>query len=206
VPYLKEMYNNTAHQFPGCAFYGYSNGDILYTRGLVDTLTAVNQVNDVLERILVIGRRTNTPCCDRPLYLPDEVALAARRKGRMFQTNAEDYFFIASNEFPWQHIRDVIIGRPAYDNYLVGMAIRLNVSVVDATNTVLAVHLTDKDGNIAGHGSRDVYFNRRAIGGFNYYSGLTTSSQYYTRAPVAQQNTSAPVVVFRRKNNTRITP
>jgi hypothetical protein len=204
VPYLKEMYNYSAQQFPHCAFYGYSNGDILYTRRLVDTLSAVHQVRNTLGRILVVGRRTNTPCSDKPLYLPDDVALAARQNGSLFRSDAEDYFFIASNLFPWEHIRDVVIGRSAYDNYLVGMAIRHNVSVVDATNTLLAVHQTDKDGNFAGHRNSDGRFNHRIIGGFNYNSGLTSSAQFYTK--VMGENASSTVIVYRRTNNTRISP
>jgi hypothetical protein len=203
VPYLKEMYKNTAQQFPGCAFYGYSNGDILYTRGLVDTLTAVNKVRKTLGRILVVGRRTNTPCCDQPLYLPDDVTLASRQNGSLFISDAEDYFFIASNVFPWERIRDVVVGRSAYDNYLVGMAIRHNVSVVDATNTLLAVHQTDKDGNFAGHNNVDARFNHDVIGDFNYYLGLTTNAQFYTGV-TSQNSTVGPVAIYRRLNNALI--
>jgi hypothetical protein len=202
VPYLKEMYSHTEQVFPGCAFYGYSNADILYTRGLVDTLTAVNKVHNKLGRILVVGQRTNTPCCDGLLYLPDDVTLAARRNGSLFRSDAEDYFFIASNVFPWERIRDVVIGRSAYDNYLVGMAIHHNVSVVDATNTLLAVHQTDKDGNFAGHSNKDGLFNHRIIGGFNYGSGLTSSAQFYSLS--TEQTSLATVMVYRRINNTRI--
>ena len=44
VPYFRDMFLDTASRFPNCAFYGYSNGDILFTRGLVRTLQAVAQV------------------------------------------------------------------------------------------------------------------------------------------------------------------
>ena len=52
--------------------------------------------------------------------------------------------------FPWNYVKDVVIGRPYYDNYLVSEAIRHKVSVIDATNTILSVHLTGVDGNHAG--------------------------------------------------------
>jgi len=44
VPYLKEMYVDASRQLVNCTFYGYSNGDILYTRDLLGTLHAVAQV------------------------------------------------------------------------------------------------------------------------------------------------------------------
>ena len=45
VPILKDMYREAAEQLTDCAFYGYSNGDILYTPGLVETLLAVQKVH-----------------------------------------------------------------------------------------------------------------------------------------------------------------
>lgn len=45
LPYLKDMYFESAKQFPNCTFYAYSNGDILFDQGLVNSLDAVAQVN-----------------------------------------------------------------------------------------------------------------------------------------------------------------
>jgi len=45
LPYLKDMYFESAKQFPNCTFYAYSNGDILFDRGIVTTLDAVAQVS-----------------------------------------------------------------------------------------------------------------------------------------------------------------
>ena len=45
LPFLKEMYFEAAERFPGCTFYGFSNGDILFDRGLVYSLEAVAQVS-----------------------------------------------------------------------------------------------------------------------------------------------------------------
>ena len=62
---------------------------------------------------------------------------------------------------------DVVVGRPAYDNYLVALAIQQNVTVVDATDTLLAVHKTDQDGNVVGHHNKDKAFNAICIGKFD---------------------------------------
>ena len=44
LPYLKEMYFETARQFPNCTFYGFANGDILFTTDITETLKAVEMV------------------------------------------------------------------------------------------------------------------------------------------------------------------
>ena len=159
------------------------------------------QVRKTLGTTLVVGRRTNTPCCDRPLYLPDDVTRLARQTGRLFQAGAEDYFFIPSNVFPWERISDVVIGRPAYDIYLVEMAVRLNVSVVDATNTLLAFHQTDKEGNFAGRKNVYAHFNYDSIGKFAYRYGSTTDSQFYTVSCTGRNSTEQTVAVHRRLAN-----
>jgi len=166
-----------------------------------------------LGRTLVVGRRTNVllgndsslsngPSLgnDSLLYVPDAVARTGRRRGRLFAADAEDFFFIAAGEFPWLSVRDVVVGRPGYDNYLVAQAIQHNVSVVDATGTLLAVHQTDADGNYAGRRNRDVGVNVRHIGAFNYADGLTTAAQYVTRYAADQLCNATRVSVERRRS------
>jgi len=95
----------------------------------------------VLGRTLVTGRQTNVLIGNRSvIYLPNHVTTIARQRGRLFTPRAEDYFFVAFNDFPWHRVADIVIGRVGYDNYLVGLAIQQNVTVVDATSTILAFH------------------------------------------------------------------
>jgi len=154
----------------------------------------------VLGRTLVVGRRTNLLLGnDSLLYLPENVTQAARQRGQLFDINAEDYFFIAFNDFPWHLVADVVVGRPAYDNYLVALAIQQNVAVVDATDTLLAVHQTDQDGNMAGHHNKDRRFNRIRIGRkFNYSTGLITSAQYVTSFVIDEVSNRTKVTVKSR--------
>jgi len=155
-----------------------------------------------LGRTLVVGRRTNVLLGnDSLLYVPDAVARTGRRRGRLFAADAEDFFFIAAGEFPWLGVRDVVVGRPGYDNYLVAQAIQHNVSVVDATGTLLAVHQTDADGNYAGRRNRDVGVNVRHIGAFNYADGLTTAAQYVTRYAADQLCNATRVSVMERRRS-----
>ena len=45
LPFIKDMYLDVARRYPDCLFYAYANGDILFDRGLTDTLLAVAEVN-----------------------------------------------------------------------------------------------------------------------------------------------------------------
>jgi hypothetical protein len=113
------------------------------------------------------------------LHLPANVNLAAQH-GKMHNADAEDYFFIKRNIFPWLRVPNVAIGRKAYDNFIVAFGIMNNVSVVDATETLTALHQTDDDGNQAGHRNPENDINVRTIGRFNYRRGATSASQYYS--------------------------
>jgi len=199
MPHLKDMFSVVSRRF-ACTFYGYSNGDILYEQGLVHTLDAVAEILHVLARTMVIGRRTNFDFLDRDVYHADAVTRLARDEGKLFISNAQDYFFIAHNAFPWRKIPDVVIGLPAYDNFLVGTAIKYGVSVVDATESLVALHQSDKDGNFAGHNRTDKNFNRKLIGKrFRYVSGSTAASQYLT-----QYDDERTVAIRRRYTRTRV--
>jgi len=152
---------------------------------------------------MVIGRRTNVPWKNnQSVYLSEDVMRVAT-EGRLFAVNAEDFFFVARNQFPWHLVKDdLVIARPGYDNYIVAIAVRHNVSVVDATETVLAVHQTDRDGNMAGFNHADHSQNHRLIGAFNYLRGLTTSAQYKTK--LSDSGNDKVVGVYRRKSGEKI--
>lgn len=67
------------------------------------------------------------------------------------QPDAQDFFIITPGTFNWANVPDFVIGRPAYDNWLVDRAHHIGISTVDVTKTVRAVHQTDSKGNKAGH-------------------------------------------------------
>ena len=181
TPQLKDMFFMSQKLVPGSVFYGYANGDLLFDVGLGDTLETVAKYLDQLRRSLVIGMRTNVNINGRKVVNLETVVRLAKHEGKLFRTDAEDYFLIAHNEFPWNVVPNLVIGRPAYDNFLVATAVKYAMSVVDATKTLVAVHQTGNDGNFAGHKNRDSNYNSNVIGRFNYYMGLTTSAKYITQ-------------------------
>ena len=78
--------------------------------------------------------------------------------------------------FPWHLLADVVIGRIYYDNYIVSESVKLNVTTVDATTAILAVHETGSDGihaGLHGHHLPDHMYNRVAIGHLGFPNCLT---------------------------------
>ena len=93
--------------------------------------------------------------------------LVASQNKPLFQSDAEDYFLFTRDALDWREIKDVVIGRPGYDNYLVTQVYhrRERVSFVDVTNALVVAHQTDVEGVKAGHRrSRDKVYNLKLIG------------------------------------------
>lgn len=183
TPRLKNMYEdvmNATHH--NSLFYGFCNGDILFDEGLLDTLMAVQFYLPLLTTPMMVGRRTNVNMSI--VHKPDDLCQwedVRQTEGQLFIDDAEDYFIIANaHEFIWDKLENVVIGRVGYDNYLVAMALRYNVSVVDVTETVKAVHQTGADGDFAGQTNVDSQYNIDLIGPFDYDPGRTTHAQYLT--------------------------
>jgi len=157
-----------------------------------------------LERTLVIGRRTDVRWSARynQNYHPHNLAVMMQKRATPYMMySAIDYFIMSAGGYPWHRIpNNVVVGKPGYDNFLVLTAIRDNVSVIDATKTLLAVHQTDVDGNLAGHGGKHANYNMRQLGRFNFRKGMTSSAQYETKFEDAS-NTN--IAIEKRPKKTR---
>ena len=137
------------------------------------------------KRTLVVGGRYN-------IYNLDNLTITESDHVQYLITNnstnknhlrgdAEDYFFIYRNLFPWNAVLDdLVVGRPAYDNYLVAIAAMTNVAVVDASCSIGALHQMDKHGTKSGLKNNDSNINSKILGRFPYHSGILTKTQYYT--------------------------
>lgn len=187
TPFLKEMFFH-AMEVSKSPFHGYVNGDILFNDDLMKSLDAV-RTSTLLQNwtsVLMTGERTNVNETvvpyGTPFYKFAVVTETAKNKGILYREDAEDYFFIwKCRDFPWNIIKDVVIGRAGYDNYLVGLFKRHdNVTAVDVTKTVLAVHQTGWDGNQANRKHIDTKYNNNVIGKFHYTHGFTINTPYLT--------------------------
>ncbi|XP_071162485.1 uncharacterized protein [Mytilus edulis] len=183
APILKTMFQTVMKNF-NSTFYAYANSDNLFDSSLLDTLSTVYNELDNKKPIFISGRRTNVA-----FLTPKEAASygniqqAAKTRGSLFLTNAEDYF-ITNQHFDWSGFPDLVIGRRAYDNWLVLRARAIGALTVDVSKTLLLVHQTTKGGNFEGHGRVDPNYNDALILRLRldrkYEKGFTTCMEYET--------------------------
>ncbi|XP_062578081.1 uncharacterized protein LOC134247106 [Saccostrea cucullata] len=186
IPVLKDMFL-AAMNFSKSTFYAYANGDILFTEGLSKTALAVEKTIGVYNNsILIIGRRTNV----QNISMQDAgdfelLRNISKQRGELFTAWGEDYFITNAN-YPWKDMPDVVIGRRAYDNFLVTESLKRGFIVIDATKTILAVHHTTKSGNFENRKKENNDYNVKIISKYyrnetiNYAKGLTKCASYYT--------------------------
>ena len=150
-----------------------------------------HQVVGLLEHkmLLLIGKRTGVDMdsLSTRIFSPNEVNRIAVGHSPI-HGYAQDYFFVYKNNFPWDVVPNIVVGRVAYDNFIVAKAYQTNVSVIDMTPSVVAVHQStskdDGERNTRKHG----HINNAIIGPFNYYAGNTNSAPYLT---TVEKNTTA---------------
>lgn len=163
IPVLKYMYKDAMDNY-NSTFYAYSNGDILYTETLIKTLLLLkNSTLDLDKPAMIVGQRSNV---DNVTELEGStwgnITRIAKERGKLFTGWAEDYF-ITTRSFPWKDIAEVVIGRRAYDNWLVYNSRKSKHVVIDGTKTILAVHQTTKAGNFEGHGHKNRDYNHNLL-------------------------------------------
>lgn len=203
TPHLADMVDvimNTSRY--DAIFYGFANSDIFFDNWLLATLMSlvehwgndVSMMSQTAQPIMLTGRRTNyklntsdkSNSSVSKLPLADFSRVAQMHKhGTLFASNAEDYFFFTRTIPRRLFIRELIFGRPGYDNYLVAMAAKKGVTMVDITQTVRAVHVQVGEGEWeqAGFNNTDAMHNLRVIGitgHFDFAAGETSRIRYET--------------------------
>ena len=185
-PVLKDLFLTAMNSF-NTPWYGYANGDILFMDDFINTIKEINDIFGADKRVLVTGRRTNVENLTSDIDATDftELRKFALEHGQLYKTDAED-FFVTSRVFPWNDTLPVVIGRPAYDNWLSGHArCALKSIVIDVTETVVAIHQTTSyGGNIESYKSQNPYVNFELFKQLNlkpnFIAGLTTCTNYKT--------------------------
>ncbi|KAH3721824.1 uncharacterized protein LOC127855562 [Dreissena polymorpha] len=186
IPVLKYMYRDVMNLF-NTSFYAFSNGDILFTKELIHTLAQMikSTTEDMRKPILIVGRRTNV----EHITIDEgsdwgNITRISKSKGKLFTHVAEDYF-ITTQTYPWNDVPEVVIGRRAYDNWLVYNSRKMKYNVIDATNTILAVHQTTQAGNFEGHGHSNRDYNHNLLTkmykNIKYYAGGLACVERFTQ-------------------------
>ena len=183
IPVLRYMYIS-AYNITKAQFYGYVNGDILFDSGLITTLQKMNLELPYLNTSLLSGRRyqTGSNCTTQiiNIWKPERVRTLSMSSS-LDSTWALDYFFV-TRDYPWNDIQDVVIGRVGYDNYMVIRSNELNVSTVDITNTISALHQCIDQDRAAIRDECDTNFNLdiNGMNGMTWENGRTTSLRFQT--------------------------
>ena len=150
APVLRTMFETVIKLHKYSHLYGYANSDILFTDNLITTLELILTHRKQLNKkpVLLVGKRVNVEKIKfEEIQQHSAIEQISKSRGVLFGPNAEDYF-ITNGAFPWKDIVDVVVGRVAYDNYLVGHVIcNMKYDVIDLSGSVLAVHQTTTIGN-----------------------------------------------------------
>ncbi|XP_052818627.1 uncharacterized protein LOC128244645 isoform X2 [Mya arenaria] len=186
VPVLKYMYRDVMEKY-NTTLYAYSNADILFADTLPDSLVHIitNTSLDLTQPALMVGKRTNVKnVTSEEGSAWYNITKIAKDRGTLFNGWAEDYF-ITTRSFPWHDMPEVVIGRRAYDNWLVFHSREMKYSVIDITRRVLAVHQTTKAGNREGHSHKNKDYNHNLVVKMykiiRYHLGVIECIEKYTQ-------------------------
>jgi len=103
----------------------YINGDIVLTAGFAATLRVAvkwyegRQKHGNSAGMLLTGRRTNVDYNATDTLHSDAATIEKSKLGHLFQTDALDYFVYARGTRNWTNMPAFVVGRVAYDNWLV---------------------------------------------------------------------------------------
>ncbi|OWF44161.1 hypothetical protein KP79_PYT23260 [Mizuhopecten yessoensis] len=140
-PVLKQMFIEAMKLQPNSKLHGFANGDILFTNSFINSLLEIaNSPLLVNKTYMVVGRRMSTPNVTRDEASSWETIGKAAERGTLMNKICGIDYFLTSPDYHWKDIPDVQIGRNYYDNWLVWDARRKGYEVIDATDTLLAVH------------------------------------------------------------------
>jgi hypothetical protein len=166
----------------------YANCDIILQQDFVDSLMRVQEE----KRFLMIGRRWDTDI-DAPLDFAapqwaEEIARRARAANRQRSGEWIDYFSFSKGLY-LHKIPPFAIGRVHWDNWLVWFAAEAGAVVVDASDTILAIHQNHdysyhpqgKDGLWKDPGSAR---NLKLAGGFEHLRTIADARYRLTHAGI----------------------
>lgn len=123
----------------------YVNADIVL---LEDFLAAVRRLPR--NPYLAIGRRWDCDVDSSIDFADGGASLRewARRSGELDQGRGSDYFaFRANTDFG---LPGFAVGRPGWDNWMIGRALELGLPLIDMTGSVTAIHQNHGYGHVAG--------------------------------------------------------
>ncbi|XP_052093433.1 uncharacterized protein LOC127729623 [Mytilus californianus] len=201
TPILKFMYMAVTKRY-NASFIGFANSDILFTNELTENLQFLkNNSRFNYTHTMATGRRTDVAnVSTEEAGSFKSLIHVSKKRGILFRSDAEDYFF-TDPSYPWDVLPDLVIGRVAYDNFLLLHARMLNFSTIDFSKTVRAIHQVVDKGHMEEKWkttNKEQNYNKILIKSkfrdVNYYAGLTSCLRFET-----QRKTNETVLHRRQK-------
>eukprot|EP00759_Apiculatamorpha_spiralis_P054489 PhF_6_TR6950/c0_g1_i2/m.10212 len=208
-PTYRGLFLKTFQRYANAEVVVYSNSDVLYNQGLMETIRVVSrfyqqqvtQGGAKWRGFMIVGQRTNVDvpngfeCTGNPEW--GKLITKWGNEGELFQTDAEDYFIVSKGMFDWgKEIPDFVVGGVAFDNWIVSKANRIAKSdqamVVDATKTITAVHQNHGVDIKDSHNHPKSAYNRELGERHGGWSGGRTSDAAFT----TQRTPEGKVTVF----------
>ena len=148
VPILREMFFAAMRMFPKAQLFAFANGDLLFGVDLGVTVQHVlRQPMATTSPLLLLSHRDNLDFTgSNEVNLTDvDVVPGLQRRAETLYDGSSD-IFMTNRLFPWRHAPDIVVGRMSIGAGLVAMAQVLNVTIVDLSKTVTAVHMNSEAG------------------------------------------------------------
>lgn len=151
------------------SLFAYVNADIILLNDFMETIQQIP-----FERFMLTGQRWNLDFNEEiapELGWAEQLRQRAITLGRLEGPQAMDYFVFSSNTYT--NIPPFAIGRPCWDNWMLYKALNLHISLIDATESIVAVH-QNHDYNHHPEGKKGVYLGEEAqhnlqlLGGKHY--------------------------------------
>jgi hypothetical protein len=169
TPFLNDVFKK-GEQLATYPIHCYVNSDIILGRGFMLAITKLTQWR---RRFLMVGECWNLDVTEAvPFNNPtweQNLNVAVSQRGKLRGIGAIDYFVFPRGLY--HEIPAFVLGRAAFDNWLIWRARNLKAPVVDATQVVTAIHQNHDYFHIAG-GSYSTLHGQEAMSNLQLAGGM----------------------------------
>lgn len=196
TPLLSDIFARV-HRHASYPTLTYVNSDIILTS---DFLPTVQQVVAQNPQFLMVGRRWNLDITE-PIDFnhPDwekELRDRIQKAGIFSGVGALDYFVFPKPLF--RLLPEFAIGRPGWDNWMVGEALKRGYPVINASQTITIIHQNHDYGHLPGnrleafHGT-EAQQNQTLLRG--HFAGSSADATHYLIPAVVAENPRVSVII-----------
>lgn len=169
TPLLNSIFE-IARSFTNNEVMMYVNADIIL---IGDLICAVRKIRELFAKFLIIGQRWDINMTE-PISFPKTdwqtvLRETVKQTGTLHSPTGIDYFVFADNT--WDNIPPFALGRTSWDGWLLFKALSSNIPVIDATESILAIHQNHNYDHIKGGYTEawsgiEAKYNQALMGGY----------------------------------------